>query len=372
MRNPTTAVPNRSRTQTAPPTRLMAHLQSVPVELPGIATEPDQQAEAELVRAAAGLWKARALYAAAQLGVPDLIVAGHDTAEKLARTTGTHAPSLHRLLRALASIGALTESRPGRFALKPLGAALRTGAPGRAIVLTLAGDWQWKAWDNLLFSLRTGAPALHKAFGASLFDYLAANPQDGALFNQAMVGIHGPDGDAMAGAYDFASIRSVVDVGGGTGKLLATLLTANGHLRGVLFDLPETVSQAERFIESCGLSRRCELIAGDFFEQVPKGRDGYVLAHVLHDWTDEQAIEILRNCRKAIAPQGRLLILEAVLPEGDTPHDGKLSDLLMLAVTGGIERTTNQYAALLSAAGFRLARMIPVSTHQSVLEGVPA
>ena len=135
---------------------------------------------------------------------------------------------------------------------------------------------------------------------------------------------------------------------------------------------PRQCRRQSASLSSCGLSRRCELIAGDFFEQVPKGRDGYVLAHVLHDWTDEQAIEILRNCRKAIAPQGRLLILEAVLPEGDTPHDGKLSDLLMLAVTGGIERTTNQYAALLTAAGFRLARMIPVSMHQSVLEGVPA
>ena len=200
--------------------------------------------EAELVRFAVGIWKARALYAAAELGVPDLIAAGNDTAEKLARATGTHAPSLHRLLRALASIGALTETLPGRFALKPLGAALRAGAPGRAIVLTLAGDWQWKAWDNFLFSLRTGAPALHKAFGKSLFDYLAASPQDRALFNQAMVGIHGPDGDAMTAAYDFSAITSVVDVGGGTGKLLATVLSANEHLRGVLFDLPETVSQA--------------------------------------------------------------------------------------------------------------------------------
>jgi SAM-dependent methyltransferase len=337
----------------------------------GVSRESDQQPERELVRAAVGIWKARALYAAAQLGVPDQIAAGHDTAEKLARATGTHVRSLHRLLRALAGLGALAEGSSGRFTLKPLGAALRTDAPGRAIILTLAGDWQWKAWDNLLFSLRTGAPALHKVYGKSLFDYLDASPEDGALFNQAMVGIHGPDGEAMAAAYNFSSVKSVVDVGGGTGKLLATLLDANAHLRGVLFDLPETVLQAKRFIASSGLSQRCDLIAGDFFEQVPCGHDAYVLAHVLHDWTDEQAIEILRNCRKAIARDGRVLILEAVLPDGDTPHDGKLMDLLMLAVTGGFERTADEYAALLGAAKFRLARTIPVSAHQALAEAVP-
>jgi ubiquinone/menaquinone biosynthesis C-methylase UbiE len=337
----------------------------------GVSSEPDERSERELVRVAVGIWKARALYAAAQLGLPDQIAAGHDTVEKLARATGTHARSLHRLLRALAGLGALTESTPGRFALRPLGAALKTGAPGRAIMLTLAGDWQWKAWDGLLFSLRTGAPALHKVFGKSLFDYLDANPEDGALFNQAMVGIHGPDGDAMTAAFDFSSIKSVVDVGGGTGKLLATLLNANAHLRGVLFDLPDTVAQAKRHIASLGLSQRCDLIAGDFFEQVPKGHDAYVLAHVLHDWTDGQAIEILRNCRKAIAPGGRVLILEAVLPEGDTPHEGKLMDLLMLTITGGVERTADQYAALLAAANFRLTRTVSVSTHQSVVEGAP-
>jgi ubiquinone/menaquinone biosynthesis C-methylase UbiE len=163
----------------------------------------------------------------------------------------------------------------------------------------------------------------------------------------------------------------VVDVGGGTGKLLATLLSANAHLRGVLFDLPNTVSQARRFFASSGLSQRCELVAGDFFKEVPVGHDAYVLAHVLHDWPDEQAVEILRNCRKAIARDGRVLILEAVLPNGDVPHDGKLMDLLMLTITGGVERPANQYATLLAAANFKLARVLPVQGYQAVVEGVP-
>jgi hypothetical protein len=333
----------------------------------------EQPPHIELIQMAAAIWKARAVYAAARLDLADLIANGQRSAEELARATGTHAASLHRLLRALASCGVLTEAEPARFALTPLGAALRTGAPGaaRATVLTLAGDWQWKAWDRFLYSLRTGQPALLEVFGKSLFEYLAANPEDSARFNEAMVGMHGADGPAVVEAYDFSSFKTVADLGGGAGMLLTTILQANKHLRGTLVELSETVPAARSLVEGRGLSDRCDVVAGDFFREVPFGHDAYILAHVMHDWTDEQGLPILRNCRKAIPKHGRLLIIEAVLPPGDAPHEGKMMDLLMLTVTGGVERTEDEFSVLLAAADFKLSRVIPASTHQSVVEAVP-
>ena len=327
----------------------------------------------QLIQMAVAVWGARAVYAAAKLCLPDLLADGPRTAADLAQATGMDTAALYRLLRALASRGVFTEVSSQRFALTALGAALKSGAPGgaRAAVLTLAGDWQWKAWDNVLFSLRTGKPALGAAFGMPLFDYLTAHPDDGALFNEAMIGMHGAVGPAIAAACDFSHFRSIIDVGGGTGTLLRTILQENVHLRGTLFDLPETIREAQKSIAASSLSDRCECVAGDFFKDVPEGHDAYVMAHVLHDWTDEQALPILRNCRRAIPDEGRLLIVEAVLPPGDTPHHGKMMDLLMLTVTGGLERTAQQFASLLDSADFKLTRVIPTSTHQSVVEAVP-
>jgi hypothetical protein len=328
---------------------------------------------ADLISMATAIWKARAVYAAAQLELADHITHGHCTSGELARRTGTHPASLRRLLRALVSCGLFTEGEPERFALTSTGAALRTGAPGaaRATILTIAGDWQWKAWDAFLYSLQTGEPAMRRAFGCNLFDYLAANPEASANFNEAMVGIHGSDGAALLEGYDFSSFGTVVDLGGGTGTLLTTILQSNVRSHGILFDLPETQSQARRLVEACGLTERCDVVAGDFFKEVPGNHDVYILAHVLHDWTDAQALPLLRNCRKAAPPHGRLLIVESVLADGDTPHPAKLSDLLMLTVTGGIERTADEFSALLAQAGFTINNLIGVSNQQHIIEAVP-
>jgi SAM-dependent methyltransferase len=278
-----------------------------------------------------------------------------------------------RLLRALAGCGVLREVQPRKFATTALGEALRTGAPGaaRSTVLTLARDWQWQAWHHFIDSLRTGEPGLANAFGMDLFSYLGANPEDGARFDEAMVGMYGGLGQAVLAAHDFSRLDSVIDLGGGTGRLLAAILQSNEHLRGTLFELPETASEARRFFEASGLAARCDVIPGNFFKSVPSGYDAYLLAHVLHGWTDEQALPILRNCRQAIAPAGKLFFVETVLPEGDAPHHGKLMDLLMLTVTGGVERTAEEFAQLLAAANFRLTRIVPTSTHQSVIEAMP-
>jgi hypothetical protein len=327
----------------------------------------------QLIQMGVAIWQARAVYAAAELGLADLLANGVRSTEDLARQTGTHAPSLYRLLRALASCGIITETARNHFASTPLGDALRDGAPGaaRATILTIAGSWQWKAWENFLPALRTGESGVQAAFGKNLFDFLAGEPVHSGRFNEAMVGMHGAVAPAVVAAYDFSRFISVVDVGGGKGALLAAILKGHPDLRGVLFDLPQTEHDAGDYLAAAGLSERCEFHAGNFFEAVPHGHDAYVLAHVLHDWDDDQSASILSRCRQSISPKGRLLIVEAVLPDGDTPHHGKLMDLLMLTVTGGAERDADQFARLLTSSGFRLAAIHPTATHQSVLEAIP-
>src|SRR5262245_24246982 len=327
----------------------------------------------QIIQMGIAIWGARAVYAAARLGLADLLAAGPRTVDELAQSTGTHVHSLHRLLRALASHGVFTEVQPRRFALTSLGAALKTDAPGaaRATVLTLAGDWQWKAWDHFLYSLQTGKPGMAKAHGMGVFEYLATHAEDSARFNDAMVGMYAGVGPAVVAAYDFSRFQTVVDLGGGTGLLLTTILRANEAVRGILFELPEVVQQARCTIDGFGLTARCQVVEGDFFKAVPSGHDAYVLSHALHDWTDEQALPILRNCRRAIEKDARLLIIEAVLPPGDAPHHSKLIDLLMLTVTGGVERTAEEFAALLEKGNFKLVKIHSTTTHQCIVEAIP-
>jgi len=325
---------------------------------------------AELIGMATAIWKARALYAAAHLGLADLLAGGPLDVIALAAHTGTHAPSLHRLLRALASFGVLTETETRRFALTRLGAALRRDAPGaaRSTVLTLAGDWQWRAWSHFLTSLTTGRTGLATATGHELFPYLADHPQDSACFDEAMVGLYGGLWPAVVAAWDFSPLKSVADIGGGVGLLLAEILSAHPHMRGLLLEQAETVVKARTVMEQRGLTGRCEIVAGDFFATVPPGHDAYMLAHVLHDWDDAQCLSILRQCRKAMHGDARLLIVETVLPDGDAPHPGKLLDLVMLTVTGGRERTEQEFADLLAASGLRLARVVPTAAGQCIVE----
>jgi hypothetical protein len=327
----------------------------------------------EIIQMASAIWTARAVYVAARLGLADILSNGPLTADEIAEKCGAHAHSTHRLLRALSSRGLFTEVEPKKYELTGLGAALKTGAPGgaRAMVLTIGGDWQWKAWDHFFEAIRTGQPGLRRAFGVGLFEYLAAHPDEGALYDEAMMGFYSAVGPAVVAAYDFSQFKAVADLGGGTGTLLATILKANEKLQGTVFELAYAVPRARQTLESLGLSARCDVMEGDFFKAVPAGRDAYILSHVLHDWNDERTLSILRNCRTAIAQNGKLLIVEAVLPPGDAPHPGKFMDLLMLTVTGGLERTAEEYGELLAAANFKLTRVVRTTIPQSVVEAVP-
>jgi hypothetical protein len=326
-----------------------------------------------LQMAAAAMWVSRALYACARLGLADLVADTARTATELAAATGMDARALHRLLRALASRGVFTEIEPGRFGLTPLGATLQSAAPNsmRNAVLTLGGDWQWRAWGELMHCLQTGQSGMEKAWGVPLFDYLTEHPGHADTFNAAMLEILGEQPQAIVAAYDFSAFGSLADLGGGTGHLMIALLRANPGLHGLVLDRDYTVAPARERLRAAGLAARCDVKAGDFFSEVPAGYDAYVLSRVIHDWNDEQTLSIFRRCRAVMAPAARLLIIEHVLPPGDTPHFGKVLDLLMLTVTGGVERTHQEYAALLEQSGLRLVRVVPTAAPLSIIEAAP-
>jgi hypothetical protein len=331
-------------------------------------------AHVQLIQMCAGGWVAAAVYAAAKLGIADHLADGPRSAAELAPVTGTHAPSLHRFMRTLAGFGILAEDPAQRFALTPLGEALKTGAPGaaRSTLIAFGGPAVWRSWEEIIYSLETGKTGFEKVWGMPLFDYLGQDPEAASHFSNAMIGFHGSEPPAVADAYDFSGIETVVDVGGATGNMLAALLSRHPGLRGVLFDMPHVVRDAPAFLKARGVDARVTIEAGSFFERVPAGGDAYLLSHVIHDWSEEQCLTILGHCREAMRPDGRLLIVEAVLPEGNAPHQGKLQDLVMLVLPGGQERTEAEYAALLGKAGFQLRRVVPTTSVVSIMEAVPA
>jgi hypothetical protein len=329
---------------------------------------------AQLIQMATASWIAPLLYAAAKLGIADRLADGARSAAELAPATDTDAPTLHRLLRTLAGLGILTERGEQRFALTPLGAALRTGAPGsaRAAVLSYCSPALWRSWEEIVYSLQTGQTGFEKANGMPLFDYLAQHPEEASHFSAAMVGFHGAEPPTVARAYDFSRFGTVVDVGGATGNMLAAILSQHPEPQGVLFDRPHVVRDAPALLAARGVSARVRIEPGDFFERVPGGGDVYLLSHIIHDWNEEQCLTILGHCRRAMTPDARLLIVETVLPPGDTPHQGKIQDMVMLVIPGGRERTEAEYADLLGKARFRLARIVPTESVVSIVEAVPA
>lgn len=331
-----------------------------------------------LYHLATGHYLSHALTLAAKLGIADLLGDGSRQASDLAAATGTHAPSLARVLRLLASAGVLDEQDDGAFALTPLGSALRTGVPGsaRAMVLLFSGARIQGAWSDLEYCVRTGQPAFRKRGIDDPFKDPDRTPEDEAAFDAAMADITRMTAVAVAAAYDFRPLRSVVDVGGGNGALLIGILTAHPHLRGTVFDQPPAAERARRQIQERGLGERCDAVGGDFFESVPSGADAYILKHVIHDWPDDRAITVLRSCRHAMGPSGRLLIVEGVYPprvdQSLASSGAAKNDVNMLVNTGGRQRSEAEFQALYEAAGFTLVRMVPTEARVSVIEGLPA
>jgi SAM-dependent methyltransferase len=314
----------------------------------------------------------QSLYAAALLGLADHLKDGPRNVTDLAELTGCDAQALHRLLRALASLGIVGRPHPDRFALAPLGQLLRSDVEGslRSWVL-LNGGTLYRTFADISHTLRSGRPSTEVAFGQDLFSHLEATPEEAAVFESAMADISRRWVPATLAVCDVSSARHVVDVGGGSGELLAALLRAHPTVRGTLFDRSHVLGRAREQDTFEGLGTRCELVPGDFFEFVPAGGDTYLLSWILHDWDDEPALRILRNIRAAIVPGGQLLLVESVLPPGDEPHFSRFGDIVMLVALGGRERTEVEYRDLLRGAGFRLERVLPTGGPRSVLEARP-
>lgn len=330
----------------------------------------DPAAAGRLTSLISGYWISQAVYAAAKFGLADLLKDGPRSTAELAAASGTKPDLLFRLLRALASVGVFAETTPGTFRLTPTAELLRSDAEGsqRALALMM-GEEQYEVWGRLVEAVQTGENAFARRFGLPVFDYLAKHPEKGKIFDAAMVGIHGRETAAVLDAYDFAGIGRLVDVGGGNGSKLAGILQRYPSLHGTLFDLPHVVARARPLLQAAGVADRCELVGGNFFESVPSGGDAYLMRHIIHDWNDEQSLSILRNLHRALGRDGRLLLVESVIPTGNEPFAAKFLDLTMMLIPGGKERTEAEYRALYEAAGFTLSRIVPTTTEISVIEG---
>lgn len=332
----------------------------------------DSTALTQLYRMMVAYRSLQPIYVAAKLGIADLVTEIPKTADELAHLTKAHAPSLRRLLLMLSSVGIFAEDAAGRFRATPLGELLRRDHPQslRSMAVMFGSAFFWRPWGELYDTVLTGQPAFDRVYGISLFDYLSTHSEDAAIFNEAMTSASARDIPAILAAYDFSIFERIVDVGGGHGALLHAILSANPRLHGVLADLPAVVAGAAA-LRSEPTAQRCSIVATDFFESVPEGADGYLMKTIIHDWNDEDALKILRNCRRAIRRHGRLLLIEWVLKRPNEPDPGRGLDMQMLVQFTGRERTEADFEALLCAAGFSLKRVIPTSGPTSIVESRP-
>ncbi|MGJ6963922.1 methyltransferase [Streptosporangium sp. G11] len=320
-----------------------------------------------------GVSRFAALATMAELGCADHLRDGALTVDELALRCGANAPALGRVLRQLASMGMVSTASPGTYELTEAGATLRDDTPGslRSAVRMISEDGFWYGMGKVPRTVRTGKSGFMERHGP-LYEYLTANPEAGALFDDYMVVRAQPFADAVASRYDFSDVRTLVDVAGGKGHILAAVLKEYSNLSGVLFDRERVVSGARAFFAEAGLEDRCSFADGDFFASVPSGADAYLLSSVLHNWSDEDSVRILRNIREVISDDGRVLIVEFVVPDDDRPHISKDVDMRMLALFGeGMERSTSEYAEILGKSGFRLNRQIELPGGSSIVEALP-
>jgi len=324
---------------------------------------------------AIGYWIARLVHVAAKLRLADLLKGGPRTLDDLATAADVQPLALYRLLRALASVGVFAESKGRRFKLTPLAATLQTGVPGsmHGWALMINENWGWDAWKELLHGVKTGEVPFIKAHRVPIFDYLEKHPEELEVFGESMSSLSRTENPAIAAAYKFSGVRTLVDVGGGHGSLLATILKANPRLMGVLFDQGSVIARAEndQHVTAKGIAERCRLESGSFFETVPKGCDAYIMKYILHDWSDEECVKILRNCRAAMNEKGKVLVVDNVITPGNDPSWGKLLDIQMLII-GGRERTKEEFAGLFAAARLKLTRVVPTKCPLSIVEGIRA
>lgn len=327
------------------------------------------EASNQLMRFILEKWISQPIYAAAELGLADLLSPDGDHIDNLAKKSGTHGPTLYRMMRALASVGIFKETKEKWFELTPMGECLKADALG-AMALMFHSHWSVKAWARFLESLRTGKCAFELAHNISLTQWLDHNPEAAMIFNKANAIKAARSHSVILTACDFSEHKTVVDIGGGVGALMLEILKSNPKVQGVVADTPQTVQEAKKQIESQNLENRCRAVECDFFETVPKGGDAYLLSNILHDWPDDRCEVILKNCYDIMNPGAMLMVIEMLIPERNEPSIAKLLDLEMLVMTGGRERTEGEYYQLLKKAGFKELKTVSPGGDLSIIQGI--
>jgi len=344
-------------------------------ESQGQATAPQQNPAEQLFQLALGYIPAMSINVIAKLSVADQLAGGPKTVAEIAGVCKGKADALYRLMRAVATVGVFRETDPGRFEQTPMSDLLRTDHPQsiRDFMVFFPDPLHFRCYANLMHCVKTGETAGKPTVGKELFEYLADHPEDSAIFNAGMVNITRLFVPAVLDAYDFGGAQVMSDIGGGHGSVVAAILLRYPKMKGMLFDMPHVVAGAGAYLQSAGVANRCEIVPGDFFKSIPGGADTYIMKNIIHDWDDDRSIAIMRNIRQALGdrPNGKLLLLEFVLPPGNEPNLSKWADIEMLALPGGRERTEQEYSALFAKAGFRLNRVVPSKSPQSVVEAVP-
>jgi O-methyltransferase domain/Dimerisation domain len=329
----------------------------------------DQQSTIDrMVGLISGWFVSRALHVAAELGIADLLSDGPKSVSALSAATEAHPQSLYRLLRMLASYGIFAETSDGLFELTPAGALLQSGA--LRDYASFISDAEWNGYGALLHNIRTVEPAFKHVNGSGFFDYLSAHPEAQQRFDRGMANAADAENPVIAKAYDFSNYKRIVDVGGGRGGFLAEVLRTHPAPRGVLYDQPQVVLHPD-YLTKAGVIDRCDLMAGNFFESVPSDGDLYILKRIMHDWPDDICAGILRRCRDAVAKNGRVVVVDAVVPSGNQPHLSKTIDILMMVLFDGRERTESEFRDLFARSGLKLTRVVPTPATLSIVEGVP-
>ena len=330
--------------------------------------------EAVLTQMITGSLGSQAVYVAAQLGIADLLAHGPRKVEELASAADVDSASLYRVMRALASFGVFEEYGLRVFGLTPTGELLRSDSPRslRDLAIFMGEDWHWRVWGRTLYSVRTGQAAWKQVHGQEVFPYFATNPEAAKIFDRAMTSLSNLAIKAVVQGYDFSDVEALVDVAGGHGRLLTAILDEHRSMHGVLFDQQHVLEGAKDNQHVKALSERMKLVSGDFFESVPAGFDGYIMKHIIHDWDDERAVQILRNISKVMQDDGRVMLVEAVITTDGKQDFGKLLDIEMLVSPGGKERTAGEYRELFARSGLKMTRIVPTKSPYSVIEAVKA
>lgn len=333
--------------------------------------QPEPPPQAMIMQLSMGAMVTQAIFVAAKLGIADILADGQKHIDAISREAGAHSPSLYRILRSLASLRVFKETQPSMFSNTPISEVLRASIAGsmRDSMIFMGEPWHYNVYGNMLHSARTGGTAWKETHGVEVFDWFAKNPEASEIFNGCMSELSAGAAPAIVAAYDFSGIDTLADIAGGHGFLLSQILKANPNMKGILFDMERVIAGAHDMLRRNDVEDRVQTVYGDFFGEVPAA-DAYIMKHIIHDWDDERSIVILRRIHRAMKGDGKVLLAEMVIPEGNGPHPGKLLDLEMLMSPGGVERTEAEYARLFERSGFRLNRVVPTMSPFSVIEAV--